>query len=254
MHSSNGVPTPMLPSDKLTLQSGDRLSADDSTRYRSVVGALQYLSLTRPDISFCVNRVCQFMSAPTTVHWAAVKRILRYLHDTTNFGLSFTKSGSLLLSAFSDADWAGNPDDRRSTGGYAIFFGGNLVSWSSHKQPTVSRSSTEAEYKAVANATAEIIWIQVLLRELGISQSRAPSFWCDNIGATYLSANPIFHRRMKHVEVDYHFVRERVALRQLDIRFISSKDQIVDIMTKPLPVTPFGRLSNNLNLVSRRPD
>jgi hypothetical protein len=254
MASSNIVSTPMLPTDKLMLASGDPLSAEDSTRYRSVVGALQYLSLTRPDISFCVNRVCQFLSAPTTAHWAAVKRILRYLHATSYLGLCITKTESSLLSAFSDADWAGNPDDRRSTGGYTIFFGGNLISWSSRKQPTVSRSSTEAEYKAVANATAEVIWIQVLLRELGISQHRPPSLWCDNIGATYLSANPIFHRRTKHVEVDYHFVRERVASRQLEVRFISSKDQIADIMTKPLPVTTFCNLRRNLNLVAHCPD
>jgi len=254
MLTSKGVSTPMVPSEKLLLDSGDKLSPEDTTRYRSVVGALQYLSLTRPDISFCVNRVCQFLSAPTTVHWAAVKRILRYLHDTADMGLCFTKSGSSLLSAFSDADWGGNPDDRRSTGGYAIFFGGNLISWSSRKQPTVSRSSTEAEYKAVADATAELIWIQVLLRELGISQARPPSLWCDNIGATYLSANPIFHRRTKHVEVDYHFVRERVSTRQLDVRFISSKDQLADIMTKPLPASSFSHFRRNLNLVLRRPD
>lgn len=251
---SNGVPTPMLPSDKLLLKIGDPLSAEDTTRYRSVVGALQYLSLTRPDISFCVNRVCQFLSAPTTAHWAAVKCILRYLHATIDLGLCITKSGSSLLNAFSDADWAGNLDDRRSTGGYAIFLGPNLVSWSSRKQPTVSRSSTEAEYKAVANATAELIWVEVLLRELGISQPRPPSLWCDNIGATYLSANPIFHRQTKHVEVDYHFVRERVASRQLEVRFISSKDQIADIMTKPLPSTAFTQIRHNLNLVSHHPD
>ena len=254
MVAAKGVPTPMVPGHKLSLHSGDPLSADDATRYRSVVGALQYLSLTRPDISFCVNRVCQFLSAPTTAHWAAVKRILRYVHATSDMGLCITRSGSTLLSAFSDADWAGNPDDRRSTGGYAIFFGGNLVSWSSRKQPTVSRSSTEAEYKAVANATAELIWIQVLLRELGISQARPPSLWCDNIGATYLSANPIFHRRTKHVKVDYHFVRERVSAKQLDVRFLSSKDQLADIMTKPLATSLFTQFRRNLNLVSHHPD
>jgi hypothetical protein len=118
------------------------------------------------------------------------------------------------------------------------FFGKNLISWCSRKQPTVSRSSTEAEYKAIADATAEVIWLQVLLRELGLPHPRAPTLWCDNIGATYLCANPIFHRRSKHVEVDYHFVRERVATKQLEVRIISSKDQVADVMTKPLTITP----------------
>jgi hypothetical protein len=129
------------------------------------------------------------------------------------------------------------------------FFGGNLVSWSSRKQSIVSRSSTETEYKAVADATAELIWIQVLLRELGIDQSRSPTLWCDNIGATYLAANPIFHWRSKHIEVDYHFVRERVSSWQLEIQPISCKDQVADIMTKALPITLFDNFWHNLNLV-----
>jgi hypothetical protein len=189
MLHSKGVTTRMVPSDKLSTTSGEKLSLEDATRYRNVVGALQYLSLTRPDISFCVNRVCQFLSNPTTDHWAAINRILRYLHHTIDMGLCFTKSYSSLLSAFSYVDWAGNPDDRRSTGGYAIFFGGNLVSWSSHKQPMISRSSMEAEYKVVADATAEIIWLHVLLHELGISLVRAPSLWCHlSLCQPYLSS------------------------------------------------------------------
>jgi S-formylglutathione hydrolase FrmB len=121
-------------------------------------------------------------------------------------GLKLIKSKSTLVSAFSDADWAGNIDDRKSIGGFAVFFGSNLVSWSARKQRTVSHSSTEAEYTSLADAMAEVIWVQVLLHELGISQPQAACLWCDNIGATYLTANPVFHARMKHVEVDYHFI------------------------------------------------
>jgi hypothetical protein len=201
-----------------------------------------------------VHQVCQFLSAPTIVHWAAVKQILRYLKATSDYCLRITKSGSSLLGAFSDADWADNPDDRCNTGGFTVFFSGNLISWGSRKHQTVSRSSTEAEYEEVANSTAELIWLQVLLRELGVAQARAPSLWCDNIGATCLTANSIFHRHIKYVEVDYHFVREQVASRQLEVPIISSKDQVADIMTKPLPGPAFTKICNNLNLFSYCPD
>jgi hypothetical protein len=122
------------------------------------------------------------------------------------------------------------------------------VSWSARKQPTLSRSSTEAEYKALANATTEIIWMQTLLDELNVSHLLATTLWCDNLGATYLSANPVFHARIKHIKVDYHFVRERVALKQLDIRFISTNDQVVDGFTKVLSQQKLTNFQNNLNL------
>jgi histone deacetylase 1/2 len=243
------VSSPLSTSEKLSLYEGTALGPKDATNYRSVVGALQYLTLTRPDISFAVNKVCQFLHAPTTVHWAAVKRILRYLKQSTKLGVKISKSSSLRVSAFSDADWAGCLDDRRSTGGFAVFLGTNLVSWSSRKQATVSRSSTEAEYKALANATAEVMWIQTLLMELGVRAPRAAKLWCDNLGAKYLSANPVFHARTKHIEVDYHFVRERVAKKLLDIEYVSTKDQVADGFTKPLPVRQLEMFKHNLNLV-----
>jgi histone deacetylase 1/2 len=249
MKLCKSVDTPLSISEKLSISDGDALSMEDSTRYRSIVGALQYITLTRPDIAFLVNKVCQFLHVPTTVHWTAVKRILRYLRGTISLGLCISKSDSILVSVFSDADWAGCPDDRRSTGGFAVFLGSNLISWCARKQATVSRSSsTEAEYKALANATAEVIWVQTLLQELGVPQPRAACLWCDNIGATYLSANPVFNARTKHIEVDYHFVRERVAKKLLDIRFIPSGDQLADGFTKSLSTRKLEIFRHNLNL------
>jgi hypothetical protein len=184
--------------------------------------------------------------------YSLVGSLLRYVKATLSHGLLLQPSTTPpdLLSTFSDADLAGDSDDRRSTGGYAIFYGGNLISWSAGKQATVSCSSTESEYKALANATAELIWVQALLDELGVFQSRPPVLWCDNIGATYLSSNPVFHARTKHIEVDFHFVRERVAQKLLQIKFISSKDQLADIFTKPLPLPLFQTCKYNLNLRS----
>lgn len=226
------------------------LGPEDSTCYRSVVGALQYLTLTRPDIAFAVNKVCQYLHAPTTTHWSAVKRILRYVKGTIALGHKIKRSSSMLVSAFSDADWAGCADDRRSTGGFAVFLGNNLISWSARKQPTVSRSSTEAEYKALANAAAEMIWVQKILTELQVPHPPAARLWCDNLGAKYLSANPVFHARTKHIEIDFHFVRERVAHKLLDIRFINSSDQLADGFTKAIPAVKLRVFWSNLSLVS----
>jgi histone deacetylase 1/2 len=237
MSKCKPIDTPLSSTEKLSVTEGSKLGTEDSTRYRSLVGALQYLTLTRPNICFAVNKVCQFLHSPTTTHWSAVKRILRYVCGIMNLGLRIVKSKSMMVSAFSDADWAGCVDDRRSTGGFAVFLGSNLISWSVRKQPTVSWSSTEAEYKALANATAEMLWVQKLLTELGVQHPPVARLWCDNLGAKYLSAHPVFHARTKHIEIDFHFVRERVAQKLLDIRFIHIGDQVTDGFTKSLPAS-----------------
>ncbi|XP_019183579.1 PREDICTED: uncharacterized protein LOC109178412 [Ipomoea nil] len=222
----------------------------DPTQYRSLAGALQYLTVTRLDLSFAVNRICQHMHSLTTEHWVMLKRVLRYVKGTLHFGLFIRLSSSLAVHAFSDSDWAGDPSDRKSTSGFLVFLGGNLISWSCQKQRTVARSSTEAEYKALADVSAEVTWLVYLLRELGISLAVPPILWCDNLGATYLCSNPVFHARTKHVEIDYHFVCDKVAQKELQVSFISTKDQLADVFSKALPGPRFTTLCNKLNVVS----
>ncbi|GJV49286.1 putative RNA-directed DNA polymerase [Tanacetum coccineum] len=171
-------------------------------KYRQVVGSLQYVTLSRPDIAFTVNM-------------------------------------------------AGDSDDRWSTRGFATYLGSNLISWTARKQRTVLRSSTEAEYKALADTVAELTGLQALLNDLRIRSSSTPILWCDNLGATYLSAKPIFHARTKHVEIEYHFIREKVAQGDLRVQHISTHDQIADIFTKPLPTPRFLFLIFKLQVVAR---
>ena len=232
MQDAKEVTTPLSTSESLKLCDGS--PATDSTQYRQVLGSLQYLALTRPDISFAVNKLSQFMHRPSTTHWSAVKRILRYLKGTLNHGIFLRKNTSLHLHAFADADWAGNFDDRTSTSGYIVFLGATPISWSSKKQKTVARSTTEAEYRAVATAAAELNWVTNLLKELNVNSTVIPTIYCDNIGATYLCANPVFHSRMKHIAIDFHFVRDQVARHQLRVSHVHTADQLADSLTKPL--------------------
>jgi hypothetical protein len=193
------------------------LGLEDVKKYHSMVGALQYLMLTRPDISFSIKKVCQYLHSPTTSHMTAVKRILQFLKHTINVGLHIRWSPSTLVSAFTDADWFGCTYDRKSTGGFVMFLGPNLISWCAKKQKIVSHSSTEAEYKAMIDATAEVMWVQTILHELQILCPKSGRLWCDNMDAKYLASNPIFHGRMIHVEVYYHFIRDRVAKKLLEV-------------------------------------
>ncbi|XP_048436024.1 uncharacterized mitochondrial protein AtMg00810-like [Pyrus x bretschneideri] len=199
------VSTHAINGHRLSLYDGEPFS--DVTEFRSVVGVLQYLTFTRPDIAFAVNQVCQYMHRPTTTHWIAVKHILRYLKTTPDHGLVY-KPSSFNLVAYADADYAGDPDDRKSTGGYCIFLGNNLISWSSNKQRGVSRSSTESDYRQLAYTAATISWFRKLFNDLRVPLS-PPKIWCDNISAISLAFNHVFHTRPRHVEVGYHYIREK---------------------------------------------
>jgi hypothetical protein len=241
--------SPCLAGSRMSNTDGDPLSPTDVTTYRQTVGALQYCTLMWLDIAFFVNQLCQHMHNPSTLHWTAAKRVLRYLKGTIDHGLWYTK-GPLTLQAFCDSDWAGNPDDRRSTTGFGILLGSSLVSWTAKKQSVVARSSTEAEYRAMAVATADLFWLRMLFKDLCIPLFCTPILWCDNIGALALASNPVYHARTKHIEVDYHFIREKVLNRDISIKFISTHDQLADIFTKGLSSNRFGFLRNKLMVCS----
>ncbi|KAM0070796.1 putative RNA-directed DNA polymerase [Helianthus debilis subsp. tardiflorus] len=240
----------MLPNNNAlpnsTPTQGDLFS--DATLYRSIVGALQYLTITRPDISYAVNQVSQFLHAPTTAHFQEVKRILRYLKGTISYGLHYSRPTQTMLLGYSDADWARCLETRRSTYGYSIFLGGNLISWGAKKQPTVARSSCESEYRAMANTAAEIVWLTHLLQELYALPPSRPTILCDNQSAIFLTQNPVAHKRTKHIDLDYHFLRELVAAGKLTTKFIPTKLQVADIFTKSLPSSQFNVLRQMLRL------
>ncbi|RVW27268.1 Retrovirus-related Pol polyprotein from transposon TNT 1-94 [Vitis vinifera] len=241
--------TPGAVGKNLSKFDGDPMT--DVTHYRSVVGALQYVTLTRPDIAFAVNKACQFMQQPTTAHWLSVKRILRYLRGTMQDGLLFSPSSNLTIEGFTDADWGAHLDDRRSSSGYLVYLGGNLVSWSSTKQKVVSRSSAESEYRGLVFATAEIVWMQALLQELCVPIPAIPLLWYDNISAYHMAKNPVFHARTKHIEIDLHFIRDQVMRGKIQLQFVPTEEQPVDLLTKHLTSSRFLSLKSQLCIAPR---
>ncbi|GJU36663.1 ribonuclease H-like domain-containing protein [Tanacetum coccineum] len=220
----------------------------DPTLYRSLAGGLQYLTFTRPDLSYAVQQVCLYMHDPREPHFAALKRILRYVRGTVDFGLQLYASATTSLVGYTDADWAGCPSTRRSTSGYCVFLGNNLLSWSAKRQHTISRSSAEAEYRGVANVVAETAWLRNLLRELHSPLSTATLVYCDNVSAAYMSANPVQHQRTKHIEIDIHFVRDMVTAGQVRVLHVPSRFQYADIFTKGLPSALFEEFRSSLSI------
>ncbi|XP_020231175.1 uncharacterized protein LOC109811763 [Cajanus cajan] len=247
MEDSKGISTPMIGGQQLA-KAGTLF--DDPTLYRSVVGALQYATITRPEIAFSVNKVSQFMCSPMEEHWKVVKRILRYLKGTIKHGLVFAparSTSSFNLTAFTDADWAVDPNDRGSTSAACIYLGPNMVSWWSKKQLLVARSSTEAEYRALAQAVTEVLWIQSLLKELKVHLN-TPIVLCDNQSTVALSHNPILHSRSKHMELDIFFVREKVISKALVVSHVPAQHQYANVLTKALSPKRFLFLCSKLNV------
>ncbi|KAI0511155.1 hypothetical protein KFK09_011779 [Dendrobium nobile] len=222
----------------------------DAIQYRQIIGSLQYLTLTRPDIAFAVNTLSQHMHDPAIHHTLLLKKLLRYIKGTTEYGLPISRS-TLQLRTYSDVDWASNPLTRKSTSGFCTFLGDTLVSWTVKKQPTVSRSSTESEYRALASATADTIWIKRLLADFRISHSQPVDVYCDNTSTIALANNPVFNGRTKHIEIDQRFVREHIQNNVIRLLPISTTDQIADILTKPLTTPRFKELRSKLTITSR---
>ncbi|GJS14914.1 ribonuclease H-like domain-containing protein [Tanacetum coccineum] len=220
----------------------------DPTLYRSLAGSLQYLTFTRPDLSYAVQQLCLYMHDPREPHLNAMKRVLRYLRGTTDLGLQLFRSTTSQLIAYSDADWAGCPATRRSTSRYCVFLGDNLLTWSSKRQDTLSRSSAEAEYRGVANVVAETSWIRNLLRELHTLLFTATLVYCDNVSAVYMSANPVQHQRTKHIDIDIHFICDKVEAGHVRVLHVPSRFQYAHIFTKGLPYPLFADFRSSLSV------
>ncbi|XP_052203117.1 uncharacterized mitochondrial protein AtMg00810-like [Diospyros lotus] len=202
------ISTPFLVGSHLTDLGTSYL---DATQFCSLAGALQYLTVTRPDLSYSVNSTCQYMHAPTIDHFRALKHILRYVKGTYHYGLQLSWDSPQTLLGYSDADWAGCPVTRHSTIGFTVYLGRNLISWCSKKQTTVACSSAEIEYRALASIVAELSWTLQLLRELQITFPSPLRLFCDNNSSIFIASNPVTKSRSKHIDIDYHFVRELIA-------------------------------------------
>lgn len=222
----------------------------DAGSYRRLIGRLLYLQATRPDIAYSVNTLSQFVSDPRQSHMDAVMRILRYLKATPGQGILLAKEGGTNLVAYSDSDWLGCPLSRRSRTGYIILLGGAPISWKTKKQSVVSRSSAEAEYRAMASTVNEVIWLRWLLHELNVRQTGPTTLFCDNQAARHIANNPIFHERTKHVEMDCYFVRERVESKEICTMPINSKLQLTDLLTKGLGAAQLNFLLGKLGVVN----
>ena len=217
MAECNPVSTPMEPG-KHYEKTPDNEDGLDTREFQALIGSLVYASIaTRPDISEAVGKLSQHMARPSKEHWTAAKRVLRYVKGTVELGLKFEHSTKFELVGYSDADWAGDVDTRKSTSGYAFMLGKAIVAWASKQQSVVALSTTEAEYIALASATKAAVWLRRLLQSLGEGQVRSTTIFEDNRGAISLSTNPKDHSRTKHIDIKYHYVRHAVQMKEIDV-------------------------------------
>ncbi|KAK3002439.1 hypothetical protein RJ639_020957 [Escallonia herrerae] len=230
----------------LALAGGPILS--DPGPYRRLIGRLVYLTITRPDICYAVHVLSQFMQSPRSQHWDAALRVLRYLKAAPSQGLFLPADSPLQIYAFCDSDWANCPFTRRSVTRYFVSLGNSPISWRTKKQPTVSRSSAEAEYRSMAVTTCELTWLKSFLLSLGVHHDRPMRLFCDNQAALHIASNPVFHERTKHIEIDCHYVREQLLAGNISTAHVRTTQQVADIFTKALGRHKFHYLCGKLGI------
>lgn len=244
MTEAKPLSTPLSPATKLT-KDGEPLDLQ-TYGYSQLIGSLMYISIcTRPDISQAVGTLARYMACPTVIHWQAAKGVLRYLAGTSTYGITYGPGSSLEL--YCDADYAGDIDTRRSTTGYVSILNGGAVSWSSRLQPTVAASTTEAEYMAAASAVKEALWLRNLLTDLGLSYPTI-SIKADSQSAIKLLKNPVFSMRSKHIDVIYHFARERVTRKDVSFSYTKTEGMVADALTKPVPKIKFDFCRSSMGI------
>jgi hypothetical protein len=248
MEKSNAVCSPIVTGTKLS--KNDKSDEVDPTQFKQMVGSLMYLTATRPDLMFAVNLIARFMEHPVETHLMAAKRIMRYIRGTTELGIWYKKGKQAELIAYSDSDYGGDMDDRKSTSGYVFMLGSGAVSWSSRKQPIVTLSTTEAEFIAAAHCVCQGIWLKRILECIGLEQNKCLSVFCDNSSTIKLSKNPVLHGRSKHIDIRFHFLRNLSCDGAIELVHCASQDQLADIMTKALKLDVFERLRSKLGVCS----
>ena len=216
--------------------------------YQRLVGRLIYLAHTRLDVTYSVSVISQFMHDPREPHLQAAYRVLHYLKGNPGKGLLFKKKDTLALEVYTDVDYAGSIVNRRSTIGYCTFLGGNQVTWRSKKQNVVARPSAESEFKAIAQGLCELLWLKIILDDLRIKWDDPIKLYCDNKSAIDIVHNPIQHDRTKHIEVNRHFIKEKLEEGVVCMSYVPSEHQLVDILTKGLNGSMFHGLVFKLRM------
>jgi hypothetical protein len=226
---------------------GDLLK--DPSQYRRLVGRLIYLTITRLDIMYSVHVLTQFMHAPRKPHIEAALRVLHYLKGAPGQGLFLSSQNGMSLRAFCDSDWAGCPMTGRSTTCYCVFLGSLFVSWRTKRQKTLSLSSAEAEDGAMTSICCELSWLRSLLKDLQILHPKSALLHCDNKAALHIAANPVFHERTRHIEMDCHFIRDKIQDGSITTEFVTSAEQLADVFTKPLGKESFSTMIRKLGVL-----